>query len=149
MARTKQTARKSTGGMAPRKQLATKAMRKSAPATGGVKRPTGTRDEHEYTSDEQSSDGSDGDRGSDSDSDSSERSCDEELVEACEFGDVDALMTALGRGARPERRSQVCRLCAALRCAGGAGADGRARLACTCAVPRRHRARSCCGARAR
>ena len=32
MARTKQTARKSTGGKAPRKQLATKAARKSAPA---------------------------------------------------------------------------------------------------------------------
>jgi histone H3 len=39
MARTKQTARKSTGGKAPRKQLATKAARKSAPATGGVKNP--------------------------------------------------------------------------------------------------------------
>eukprot|EP00887_Chlorella_sp_A99_P008225 scaffold12.g8225.t1 len=53
MARTKQTARKSTGGKAPRKQLATKALislpppaaaactaaRKSAPATGGVKKP--------------------------------------------------------------------------------------------------------------
>ena len=38
MARTKQTARKSTGGKAPRKQLATKAARKSAPATGGVKK---------------------------------------------------------------------------------------------------------------
>ena len=35
-ARTKQTARKSTGGKAPRKQLATEAARKSAPATGGV-----------------------------------------------------------------------------------------------------------------
>ena len=39
----KQTARKSTGGMAPRpvprKQLATKAARKSTPATGGVKKP--------------------------------------------------------------------------------------------------------------
>ena len=34
-ARTKQTARKSTGGKAPRKQLATKA----APGTGGVKKP--------------------------------------------------------------------------------------------------------------
>jgi hypothetical protein len=32
MARTKQTARKSTGGKAPRKQLATKAARKAAPA---------------------------------------------------------------------------------------------------------------------
>ncbi|KAM0857218.1 hypothetical protein ACQ4PT_048617 [Festuca glaucescens] len=39
IARTKQTARKSTGGKAPRKQLATKAARKSAPATGGVKKP--------------------------------------------------------------------------------------------------------------
>ena len=36
MARTKQAARKSTGGKAPRKQLATKAARKSS-ATGGVK----------------------------------------------------------------------------------------------------------------
>ncbi|XP_002452319.2 histone H3.3 [Sorghum bicolor] len=34
-----QTARKSTGGKAPRKQLATKAARKSAPTTGGVKKP--------------------------------------------------------------------------------------------------------------
>ena len=39
MARTKQTARKSTGGKAPRKQLATKAARKSAPSTGGIKKP--------------------------------------------------------------------------------------------------------------
>ena len=39
MARTKQTARKSTGGKAPRKQLATMAARKSAPPTGGVKKP--------------------------------------------------------------------------------------------------------------
>ena len=39
MARTKQTARKSTGGKAPRKQLATKAARKSAPAYGGIKKP--------------------------------------------------------------------------------------------------------------
>ncbi|XP_078523781.1 histone H3-like [Lissotriton helveticus] len=39
MARIKQTACKSTGGRAPRKQLATKAARKSAPATGGVKKP--------------------------------------------------------------------------------------------------------------
>ncbi|XP_035725914.1 histone H3-like [Vespa mandarinia] len=39
MTRTKQTARKSTGGMAPRKQLDTKAARKSAPpATCGVKK---------------------------------------------------------------------------------------------------------------
>jgi histone H3 len=33
MARTKQTARKSTGGKAPRKQLASKAARKSAPVS--------------------------------------------------------------------------------------------------------------------
>ncbi len=39
MARTKQTARKSTGGKAPRKALATKAARKSTPSTGGVKKP--------------------------------------------------------------------------------------------------------------
>ena len=39
MARTKQTARKSTGSKAPRKQLATVAGRKSAPGTGGVKKP--------------------------------------------------------------------------------------------------------------
>ncbi|XP_010431530.1 PREDICTED: histone H3.3-like [Camelina sativa] len=39
MARTKQTARKSHGGKAPRKQLATKAARKSAPTSGGVKKP--------------------------------------------------------------------------------------------------------------
>ena len=39
MARTKQTARKSTGGKAPRKQLATKAARKTNPQTGGVKKP--------------------------------------------------------------------------------------------------------------
>ncbi|KAE8655898.1 histone H3.2 [Hibiscus syriacus] len=39
MARTKQTARKSPGGKVPRKQLATKAATKSAPATGGVKKP--------------------------------------------------------------------------------------------------------------
>jgi histone H3 len=39
MARTKQTARKDTGGKAPRKQLATKAARRVAPAVGGVKRP--------------------------------------------------------------------------------------------------------------
>ena len=40
MARTKQTARKSTGGKAPRKQLATKACRKSQPSprVGGVKK---------------------------------------------------------------------------------------------------------------
>jgi len=39
MARTKQTARKSTGGKAPRKQLATKAARRSAPTGEGVKKP--------------------------------------------------------------------------------------------------------------
>ncbi|XP_006877417.1 PREDICTED: histone H3.3-like [Chrysochloris asiatica] len=39
MAPTKQTARKSTGVKAPRKQLAAKAARKSAPSTGGVKKP--------------------------------------------------------------------------------------------------------------
>ena len=39
VAPSRQTARKSTGGKAPRKQLATKAARKSAPATGGVKKP--------------------------------------------------------------------------------------------------------------
>ena len=39
MARTKQTARKSTGGIPPRKQLATKASRKNVPAAGGVKKP--------------------------------------------------------------------------------------------------------------
>jgi len=38
MARTKQTARKSTGGKAPRKQLITKAARKSASAVSGVKK---------------------------------------------------------------------------------------------------------------
>ncbi|XP_072988394.1 histone H3.3a-like [Typha latifolia] len=38
MARTKQTARKSTGGKAPRKELATKAARKSAPMSGALKR---------------------------------------------------------------------------------------------------------------
>lgn len=42
MARTKQTARKSTGGKGgklPRKHLATKAARKTAPSSGGVKKP--------------------------------------------------------------------------------------------------------------
>ena len=38
MARTKQTARKATGSKAPRKNLAALAARKSAPATGGVKK---------------------------------------------------------------------------------------------------------------
>lgn len=39
MARTKQTARRCTGGKAPRKQLATKASRKFHPTSGGVKKP--------------------------------------------------------------------------------------------------------------
>ncbi|GAU16769.1 hypothetical protein TSUD_200120 [Trifolium subterraneum] len=39
MARTKQTARRSTGGKIPRKQIATMAARKSAPTTGGIKKP--------------------------------------------------------------------------------------------------------------
>ncbi|KAH7415555.1 hypothetical protein KP509_14G051600 [Ceratopteris richardii] len=39
MARTKQTARTSTGGKASRKQLASKAARKSALTTGGVEKP--------------------------------------------------------------------------------------------------------------
>jgi len=38
MTRTKQTQRRSTGGYAPRKALATAAARKTAPATGGVKK---------------------------------------------------------------------------------------------------------------
>jgi len=39
MARTKQSARRSTGGKAPRQQLATKAARKSIPTSRGVKKP--------------------------------------------------------------------------------------------------------------
>jgi hypothetical protein len=39
MARTKQTARRSSGGKAPRKHLATKVARKAMPTTGGVKKP--------------------------------------------------------------------------------------------------------------
>ena len=39
MARTKQTARHSTGGKVPRNETAAKAARKSAPATGGVMKP--------------------------------------------------------------------------------------------------------------
>jgi len=39
MARTKQTARKATGGKAPKKHLATKAARKSASSQGGLKKP--------------------------------------------------------------------------------------------------------------
>ena len=37
MARTKQTARKSTGAKAPRKQLASKSARSATPSTGGAK----------------------------------------------------------------------------------------------------------------
>lgn len=39
MARTKQTARKKTGAKAPRKALANKAARKTAPADTGIKKP--------------------------------------------------------------------------------------------------------------
>ena len=39
MARTKQTARKNTGAKAPRKHIANKAARKSAPANSGLKKP--------------------------------------------------------------------------------------------------------------
>jgi histone H3 len=39
MARTKQTARKSTGGERPRQHLATKAARRSGPASAGVRKP--------------------------------------------------------------------------------------------------------------
>ena len=39
MARTKQTTRKSRGEKAPRKNLATKAAQKSAPSSGGIKKP--------------------------------------------------------------------------------------------------------------
>jgi histone H3 len=39
MARNKQTARRSTGGKHPSKQLATTAARKSGPGTGAVKKP--------------------------------------------------------------------------------------------------------------
>ncbi|GFW27157.1 histone H3, embryonic [Trichonephila clavipes] len=39
MARTKQTARKSTGGKAPRKIILANAARKSAPCQGGIKKP--------------------------------------------------------------------------------------------------------------
>ena len=39
MARTKQTVRKSTGGKAPRKQLAAKAQRKTAQLKGGIYYP--------------------------------------------------------------------------------------------------------------
>ena len=39
MARTKQTARKSTGGKAPRKQLATKAAKKTGAAAAAIKKP--------------------------------------------------------------------------------------------------------------
>ena len=39
MARTKQTARKHTGAKAPRKHIASKTARKTAPVSGGVKKP--------------------------------------------------------------------------------------------------------------
>jgi hypothetical protein len=39
MARTKQMARRSRGGKAPRKALATKATRKALPSPGGIKKP--------------------------------------------------------------------------------------------------------------
>lgn len=39
MARTKQTARKHTSGKAPRRAMSNKTARKSAPASGGVKKP--------------------------------------------------------------------------------------------------------------
>jgi histone H3 len=39
MARMKQTAKKSTGGKASVKQLATKATRAAVPAAGGIKKP--------------------------------------------------------------------------------------------------------------
>jgi hypothetical protein len=39
MARTKQTARRSSEGKAPRKALATKAARKALPSAGGIKKP--------------------------------------------------------------------------------------------------------------
>jgi hypothetical protein len=39
MARTKQTARRSSGGKAPRKHLVMKVARKAMPAAGGVKKP--------------------------------------------------------------------------------------------------------------
>lgn len=39
MARTKQTARKSTGGKAPRKHIAAKSAQKTAGAVGGIKKP--------------------------------------------------------------------------------------------------------------
>ena len=39
MARTKQTARKNTGGKAPRKHIATKQAKKTSTSSGGVKKP--------------------------------------------------------------------------------------------------------------
>jgi len=46
MARTKQTARKSTGDKAPRKTLSTMAARMSAPTAGGMNRPRRFRPGH-------------------------------------------------------------------------------------------------------
>ena len=43
MARAKQTASKSTGGKAPRKQLAIAAARKTKPAEGGIPKPNRSR----------------------------------------------------------------------------------------------------------
>ena len=54
--RTRQTARMSTGGKAPRKQLATKAARKSAPATGGIRMPSEDEDENDEEEDKSSAD---------------------------------------------------------------------------------------------
>jgi hypothetical protein len=45
--RTKQTARKSTGGKAPRKQLASKAARKSAPSTGVITHSVDGDEDHD------------------------------------------------------------------------------------------------------
>ena len=48
MARTKQTARKSTGGKVPRKSLSSKSARKSAPAPAPVARDGGIKKPHRY-----------------------------------------------------------------------------------------------------
>jgi histone H3 len=49
MARTKQTARKSTGGKAPRKHIATKSAQKFAAQAGGIKKPHRYRYKHHPT----------------------------------------------------------------------------------------------------
>lgn len=46
MARTKQTARKSTGGKAPRKHIAAKSAQKLAAQVGGIKKPHRYRYKH-------------------------------------------------------------------------------------------------------